>query len=271
MSLRKRVRLTWAGLLTAAFAFATAIPLPAFAAGEIEAIRAAGKLRVCIWPDYFGISYRNPRTGDLQGVDIDLSRAFARELGVGLEYVETDFNRLVEDLNGNRCDAAMMGVGVTTSRLQRLDFSAPYLRSDIFAIVTKSSPIQNWSELDVPGRVIVVQQGTFMEPVMRKQLKRASLVAVQRPNEREREVQSGRADAFMTDYPYSRRMLMNTDWARVVEPNEPISMTDYAYAVAKGRGELLARLNAFVAAVKSDGRLASAAQPHGLLPIIVRE
>jgi len=28
-------------------------------------------LPVCIWPDYYTTSYRTPRTGTLQGIDID--------------------------------------------------------------------------------------------------------------------------------------------------------------------------------------------------------
>ena len=36
------------------------------------------QLRVCIWPDYYGISYRNPKTLQLAGIDIDLAQELAR-------------------------------------------------------------------------------------------------------------------------------------------------------------------------------------------------
>ncbi len=38
------------------------------------------QLRVCIWPEYYAISYKNPRTGELEGIDIDLAREMAKEL-----------------------------------------------------------------------------------------------------------------------------------------------------------------------------------------------
>ena len=72
---------------------------------------------------------------------------------------------------------------------------------------------------------------------MQGTLKHAKLESVLRPSEREREVESGRADVFMTDYPYSRRVLSTFDWAVVIAPDRPVRLTDYAYAVAKGLPE----------------------------------
>lgn len=236
----------------------------------LDELRKDGVLKVCIWPDYFGIGYRNPRTGVLQGLDIDLSQELARDLGVRLEYVETDFSRLLEDIEGRRCQIAMMAVGITPQRAARVDFSAPYLRSDVYAIATRSSrAVQTWDDIDKPGHVVVVQKGTFMEPLMQKTLKKATLRAVLRPNEREREVESGRADVFISDYPYSKRMLRNTDWARVIAPSREVQLTDYAYAVPKGDAAWLQRVNQFVKQIKADGRLARAAGAYELLPIVV--
>lgn len=238
----------------------------------LERVAATGALRVCIWPEYFGISYRNPRTNTLHGLDIELSRALADELGATPEYVETDFIRLFADLAGRRCDIAMMAVGVTPERARVADFSRPYLRSDVYAIASRANrAIKSWADIDQPGRVVVVQKGTFMEPLMRRTLVRASLLGVSRPAEREREVESGRADVFITDYPYSQRLLANADWARIIAPDQPVQPTDYAYALPKGDPAWLERVDRFVSRIKQDGRLAVVAGRHNLLPIVVRD
>ncbi|MFD0666272.1 substrate-binding periplasmic protein [Ramlibacter sp. MAHUQ-53] len=236
---------------------------------EIEKTRT---LKVCIWPDYFGVTHRNPRNNALQGIDIDLSRALARDLGAEVTYVETDFSRLLDDVQARRCHIAMMAVGVTPQRQERVDFSLPYLRSDLYAVASRgNAQVRRWEDIDRPGRVVVVQKGTFMEPVMQGLLKHARLESVLRPNEREREVESGRADVFITDYPYSRRVLASFEWASVIAPTRPVRLTDYAYAVPKGEAAWLARVNAFVMQVRQDGRLADAARRHDLLPIIVKD
>lgn len=241
-------------------------------ANSLENIQRTKVLKVCIWPDYFGVSYRNPRSGVLQGIDIHLSRDFAQELGVKLQYVETNFANVVADLESRKCHIAMMGVGVIPSRAERVDFSAPYLRSDVFAVTSKSNTvIKTWEDLDRPGRVISVLKGTFMEPLMKKTLKQAIVQVAERPGERERDVESGRADAFMTDYPYAQRMLVNTDWARVISPVKPIQPTDYAYAVPKGESAWLARVNQFVARIKQDGRLEKYATEFKLQQIVVKD
>lgn len=241
-------------------------------AQTLDEIKRSGTLKVCIWPGYFGISLRNPRTGIVQGLDIDLSQALARDLAVKLEYVETDFSQVLDDLEGRKCQVAMMAMGITLERMSRVNFSQPYLRSDVYAITTQSNrSIQTWDDIDKPGRVVVVLKGTVMEPLMQRTLQQATLRIVTRPQEREREVESGRADVFISDYPYSKHMLMNTDWARMVAPEREIQLTDYAYAVPKGDAPWLQRVNQFVDQIKRDGRLVQAGRTHNLLPIVVRK
>lgn len=245
---------------------------PALADGRLERVAAAGSLRVCIWPDYYGISFRNPKSGALEGIDITLSAAFASDLGVALQYVDTAFPRFMEDLLADRCDVAMFGIGMLPERAKRVAFSRPYLRSSIYAITTLTNPgVRGWADIDQPGRVVAVQKGTFMEPAMRESLKAADLLIVAPPATREREVQSGRADVFMTDFPYSRRLLDNADWARLIAPPAPFHPLDYAYAVAPGDADWLARVDRFVAAIKADGRLMEAATRHRLDPIVLRD
>lgn len=239
-------------------------------AGDVsQRVKDSGELRVCIWPDYYGISLRNPRTGLLSGIDIDLSGELASDLGVKLRYVDSSFQTLIADLLGDRCDVAMFAVGMTAQRQQALRFSRPYLASDIYAVATRSSRVvQHWEDLDRPGVRIAVQAGTFMEPVMKAALKQASLVIVQPPATRERELEAGRVDAFMTDYPYSRRLLDNADWARLVVPSTPFHVVPYGYAVKPGDAVWLATVDDFVARIQHDGRLAAAAKRHGLAAIV---
>lgn len=260
------VRFAAAGLALAATLF-SAVPAPA--ADRLATIRARGDLRVCIWPDYFAISYRNPRTGQLEGIDIDMANAFAASLGVKVAFVDSSFARLVETMTTDVCDVAMHAVGIRPDRAQHMDFTQPHLVSGIYAVAQKGNPaIASWADIDRPGNVVVVMKGTFMEPVMKESLKKAELRVVDDFKAREQEVMSGRADVFMTDYPYGRRMVALTDWARLFEPPAPLAPTPYAYAVPKGEPDWLKVVDAFVAAVKADGRLKESARRHGLSPIV---
>ena len=239
---------------------------------HLDRIASSKELRVCIWPDYYGISYRNPRTQQLEGIDIDQAQALANDLGAKLRFVDSSFAKLVDDLTQDKCDLAMFAIGITPARMEKLRFSKPYLVSDIFAITTKSNRrIKTWADIDQPGVVVSVAKGTLHESVMRDKLKSATLTANATPQGREQDVESGRADVFMTDYPFSRRMLEQTDWARLVSPPSTYHLTSYAYAVAPGDEKWLARVERFVADVKRDGRLTTAAKRHQLEPIVARD
>lgn len=241
-----------------------------WAGAVMDRVKASGVVRVCIWPDYYGITYRDPRSDLLSGIDIELSAEFARGLGAKLQYVESSFPKLVDNLVGDRCDVAMHAVGVTPQRAQVLRFSQPYLQSDIYGVTTRTHRVvRQWSDIDQPGVKVAVQAGTFMEPVMAEALKQARMVVVSPPQTREQELEAGRVDVFMTDYPYSRRLLDNADWARLVAPPRPFHPLPYAYAIKPGDDEWLAEIDRFVAQIKRDGRLATAARRFGLGEIVV--
>jgi cyclohexadienyl dehydratase len=266
---RRLARAGWC-LLAACLAWAALAP-PALAGAVQDRIKQAGVMRVCIWPDYYGVTFRNPRTQQLAGVDIDLSAELAQDLGVKLQYVDSSFVTLVDDVKSDRCDIAMFAVGMLPQRKEQLRFSRPYMQSDIFAVTTKSNRVvRKWADIDQPGVMVAVQAGTFMEPVMGASLKNARMVSIKPPATRERELEAGRVDVFMTDYPYSRRLLDNADWAMLISPPAPFSVLPYGYAVKPGDGDWLAAVDQFVLRIQRDGRLEAAAKRHGLSAIVVR-
>lgn len=246
-------------------------PLPATAEeSAVDLIAASKTLRVCIWPDYFGISYRDPKTRQLSGIDIDMARALAKDLDVTVEFVDSSFASLVADVTERRCDIAMFAIGITPARQQKLRFTQPHLANDIYAITTQSNRrIKSWGDIDQPDSVVAVAKGTLHETVMQEKLQKAHLKVLATPHAREQEVESGRADVFMTDFPYSQRMLKTTDWARLVKPAKTYRISPYAYAMRPGDDRWHARAEQFVARQKGNGQLRSAAERHGLQAIVV--
>lgn len=239
------------------------------ASSRLERIQANHSLRVCIWPDYYGITYRNPKTMQLSGIDIDMANELGKELGARVEFVDSSFAKLIDDLNGDRCDVAMFAIGITPARAEKLSFSPSHLASDIYAIATRTNRrIKDWNDIDTPGSVVAVARGTLHETVMKDKLRNAQLLILDTPFAREQEVQAGRADVFMTDYPYSQRFLAGNDWARLITPPGTYHITPYGYATAKGDDAWQARIDRFVTDIKRDGRLREAARRHKLEPIV---
>jgi len=225
-------------------------------------------LRVCQFPLYYSISYRNPKTGELEGIDADLSKELAKELDAKLEVVETSFGAFIADLQANKCDIGMFGVGATLKRAQAVEFSKPYLITNVYAVVRKDGPIKSWEDIDKKGVKVAVSLGSFIEPFMKGYLKNAEVVAIAPPNTREAELVANRVDVDMTDFPTAIKVTDEFDWAAYVTPKEKLAVTPYAYVVAPGDQIWLNYINLFVDTIKLDGRLKKFAEKNKLGPIV---
>ena len=236
---------------------------------KLDIINKNAEIKVCIWPQYYGISYLDTRTQKLTGIDSDLAIELAKDLNVKLKYVKSSFPTLIDDVLTNRCDIAMFAIGNTKKRRDNLRFTSAHLYSDIYAITTKTNKnIKTWDNIDKKGIVVAVAKGTYHEPIMKKKLKNAQLMVVDSFKQREYEVRSGRADVFITDYPYGKMMIEKTNWAKLIIPEKTYHLTPYAWTMKYGDDKFYNRVEKFIKDIKEDGRLKKLAKKNGLLPIV---
>jgi ABC-type amino acid transport substrate-binding protein len=244
-------------------------PVP-LAGDVLAAMRARGELLVCATTDQVGLSWRNPRNSEMEGLDTDMARALANRLGLTLRFVETGLIEFIERLESRGCDIAMLGAAILPGRQERVAFSKPYLSSAAYAVAPRESPrVRRWEEIDAPGHVVALAAGSGAEPAMRASLRHAALLVVQPPRSREAEVAAGRADVLIADLAAARRF-QTDESMRVMEPPERFGEVLYAYAVVRGDAAWLAEVNAFLNDSKSDGTLARAAARQGLGSAVVR-
>ena len=192
------------------------------------------KLRVCQFPLYYSISFRNPKTGQIEGIDADLAKELAKELDAQLEIVESGFGTFIADLQSNKCEIGMFGVGATLKRAQAVEFSKPYLVTNVYGVTRKGGKIEKWSDIDKPGIKAAVSLGSYIETFMKSYLKNAEVISVAPPNTREAELVARRADIIMTDYPVAIKAMDEFDWAAIVLPEEKLAITPYAHVVPPG-------------------------------------
>ena len=81
--------------LTLLIAIITA-PLQSALARDLKEIKQEGVLR------HLGVPYANFVDGADNGLDVELMRLFAKELGVRYEYVETNWKTVISDLTGQQ-------------------------------------------------------------------------------------------------------------------------------------------------------------------------
>ena len=69
------------------------------------------------------------------GVEVELVEEAAARLGHRVEWQERPFSDLLAAVAAGKADVAVSTIGITEDRAQLVDFSAPYHRTDIVALV----------------------------------------------------------------------------------------------------------------------------------------
>jgi cyclohexadienyl dehydratase len=260
-------------LMLATFAMGLAGALPQDASAQqvhshLFTVTKSHTVKVCTFDGYFAISYRDPTSGKLEGLDVDMANALAKSLDAKLQFVETSFGSFIADVETNKCDVAMFGIGITLQRAQAVEFTDAYLQTGIYAVVRKGGPIKSWADIDKPGMRVAVTLGSYIEPFMKTYLKHAVLVPIAPPATREQELIAHHVDAEIVDYPTAQKVESSFDWAVTLTPPTKLMSTPMGYAVAPGDQIWLNYLNLFVATMKRTGELQKLAEKNRLGPIV---
>src|SRR3954469_3383672 len=150
-------------LITAAALVVAGAPAAENLTSTRTELAPTGKLRVGLLVGSLGPSTfytaRDPTTGQLRGVTIDLAGALARELGVPLDLVPYPS---AEALN-HRATVGAWDVTFMTVDHQRetlVDFGPAYAVFEATSLGPSASPIRSITDVDQPGiRVSAIRQG----------------------------------------------------------------------------------------------------------------
>lgn len=91
-------------------------------------IQRTGVLRVGFSPDVMPFSFFNAQH-QLVGFDVAYMYELAKEMNVRIEFIPFAWKNLVADLQNNKFDIAIGAIVVTPYRLEKIDYTQPYLKS----------------------------------------------------------------------------------------------------------------------------------------------
>jgi polar amino acid transport system substrate-binding protein len=198
---------------------------------------------------------------------VDLARRMAAALGRRLELVELRWDHLIPGLVDGRIDMVMSAMSVTPARRLRVEFSDPYLKGGVLALMR----IRDAREYDTPQKItgsmahIGVKKGTTGDVFVQKNCPRAQVVALAKPEDAVYELKRGSIDLFIHDG-YYVAWLVSENEADFTALWTPLTSEELAWAVNRGNTELLDAVNTVLRGWKADGTLASVVRawlPHG--------
>ena len=185
-------------LLLPAFLMAAALALPAQAADLLDTVKARGTLRVAMEGTYPPFNFKDPKTGQLAGYDVDVAKLVAAKMGLKPEFVTTEWSAILAGLGAGKYDAIISQVGINPKRQEVFDFSEPYTYSNPQLIVRKNDTSKYTSLNDLKGKKLGVGQGSVYE----QQAKAVAGIAVKSypaAPENLQDLAVGRIDAALND------------------------------------------------------------------------
>ena len=96
--------------------------------------------------------------GEIVGIDAEIAKAIADELGMELEIEDIAFDSIIPEITSGKADMGLAGMTVTEDRKQSVDFTDTYAKASQKIIVKEDSAIA--SPDDLTGVIVGVQQGT---------------------------------------------------------------------------------------------------------------
>ena len=194
--------------------------------------------------------YEYHENDTIVGIDADIARAVAEQMGMELEIQDMAFDSLIPAIQSGKADFAAAGMTVNEDRLKNVDFTDTYAQAAQVIIVTKDSPIA--SPDDLTGKKIGVQTGTTGD-IYADDVENAEVQRFNKGMEAVMALNQGKIDAVIIDREPAKVFVKENEGLKILD--EAFTVEEYAIAVKKGNSELLDKINTALESLKDNGTL----------------
>ena len=218
-----------------------------------ERVQAAGVLRVGLDPTYPPFEVADEES--VYGLDIDLAKAIADDLGLEVQFVYFGYDGLYDALATNQVDVLISALVIIPERTRDFAYSDAYFNAgEILIVPAENDTIEGMADLN--GRILAVELGTLGHVEATEWAKRVVDLEV-RPfptaDEAITAVQQGSADAALTDAISGRLFLRDTDGLKRLP--ESVTVEPFALVVRNEEEQLLTILNQSLATLQQSDQL----------------
>ena len=244
-------------LATLTAATLAALALPAAAADLLATAKARGTLRIAMEGTYPPFNYKDAKTGQLAGYDVDVATLVAAKLGLKPVFVSTEWSAILAGLAAGKYDVIVSQVGITPKRMEAFDFSTPYTYSSPQLIVRKNETAKYASLADLKGKKVGVGQGSVFE----QQARAAGGIEIKSypaAPENLQDLAFGRVDAALNDSLMVAYLLSNSNLP--IKAGARVGQIERTgIPMQKGNPQLKAAIDKALADASADGSLAKIA------------
>lgn len=211
------------------------------------------KYTVAFEATFAPLEFRDEKTGEFTGFDIELIKAIGEVEGFDVELKDMGFDGIVSSVKTGNIDIGASGLTIDEDRLESVDFSTPYYKAGL-SVVVRANEDKIKSVKDLKGKKIAVQIGTTGSKYA-KTIEGANVTDFDQVTDALMEVKNGGADALVNDNPVNQYYVSKSkkDYKIV---GDILESEYYGIAVKKGNTELLEKINNGLKKLKESGEYA---------------
>ena len=202
--------------------------------------------------------YEYYEDGKIVGVDIEIAKRIAKELGKKLVVKDVSFDFVINEVKSGKADFAAAGISITDERKKEVDFTNEYTISNQVVVVKKESNIKNFD--DIKDKKIAVQLGTVADLYVEKNYKDATLVSHKKYLSAVEDVKTGKADCIIMDELPAKEIVKEND--NLIILDGILFQDKYGMIVKKGNTELKDSINKVLERMINDGTIEKLVLKH---------
>ncbi len=253
--------------LLTALVMMMALTIPAFAEqADSDYIKEKGTLVVGI-TDFAPMDYKDA-DGNWIGFDADVATAFAKYLGVEVEFVEIEWDNKVLELNSKSIDCVWNGMTLTDEVTSSMACSNAYCNNAQVVIVPADQADKYQTAQDCADLVFAVEAGSAGEAEI------AALgyecTPVQSQASALMEVAAGTCDAAVIDSLMAAAMVGEGTSYENLTYTVQLNSEEYGVGFRTG-SDLAQALNEFLKAAYEDGSLEEIAETYGVQAALIQQ
>ncbi|MCI5709022.1 basic amino acid ABC transporter substrate-binding protein [Veillonella caviae] len=201
---------------------------------------------------YAPFGFKEKNTGKLDGFDIDIITAIAKEEGAEVDIQNLNFDALLPALQSNTLDIAISDMTISEERARSVDFSNPYYIAGSGLVVnTDNTNITSFKDLE--GKRIGVSIGSTGAEIAGK-IPNADVRQFNLIIDAFLELQNRGVDVVINDTPVNEFYVANKGRGIAKVVGEDYDAAPLGIAVKKGNTELLDKINSGLAKIKENGK-----------------
>lgn len=196
--------------------------------------------------------------GDLQGFDVDITKALCDEMKVQCKLVKQDWDGMIPGLLARKFDAIISTMDITEERKKRIDFSEKYQHVPAHFAAKKGTALE-LTDTFMKGKNIGVQRATSMDTYVSDNFPSANIKRYGTAEETYLDLKSGRVDYVLADTASLMDGLVKKSPGEFELIGPGLTQTKWfgegaGVALRKGDGDLKAMFNKAIKDLRANGK-----------------